>query len=122
MTHPGHEVLRRTYAAFNTRDLEGALAAMHPEVEWPNAMEGGMVHGHNGIREYWSRQWKMIDPHVEPVSSRQEPDGRIVLDVHQVVRDFEGKVLIDQMVEHAYSFKDGLISRMDIGAGKELVK
>jgi len=29
-------LLRRCYAAFNARDLEGALAVMHLDVTWPN--------------------------------------------------------------------------------------
>ena len=33
------------YAAFNRRDIDGALAAMHPDVEWENGMEGGFVRG-----------------------------------------------------------------------------
>jgi hypothetical protein len=34
--------------------------------------------------------------------------------VHQVVRDLSGTVLMDRMLEHVYSFKDGLIQSMDI--------
>ncbi|HXJ77253.1 MAG TPA: nuclear transport factor 2 family protein [Candidatus Methylomirabilis sp.] len=59
-------LLTAAYDAFNTRDLERVLAAMHPEVEWPNGMDGGYVHGHDGVRDYWTRQWRLIDPHVEP--------------------------------------------------------
>jgi ketosteroid isomerase-like protein len=29
-------LLRRCYAAFNVRDLEGVLALMHPDVTWAN--------------------------------------------------------------------------------------
>ena len=46
------ELLTTAYRAFNVRDLEAALAAMHPEVEWPNTMEGGYVHGHDGVSAY----------------------------------------------------------------------
>jgi ketosteroid isomerase-like protein len=28
-----HDLLRAAYAAFNRRDIDAALAAMHPEVE-----------------------------------------------------------------------------------------
>jgi ketosteroid isomerase-like protein len=33
-------LLRRCYSAFNVRDLEGALALMHPDVTWANGWEG----------------------------------------------------------------------------------
>jgi ketosteroid isomerase-like protein len=107
-------LLEHAYAAFNARDLDGALATMTPDVEWPNGMEGGTVHGHEGVREYWTRQWSMIDPHVDPVGFKDEADGRIAVSVHQVVRELSGKLLLDRMVEHVYSLWDGLISSMEI--------
>ncbi|HVI77108.1 MAG TPA: nuclear transport factor 2 family protein [Candidatus Acidoferrum sp.] len=110
----GIELLKRAYDSFNRRHLEGALATMTPDVVWPNGMEGGTVHGHDGVRAYWTRQWGMLDPHVDPVTFSDESDGRIVIDVHQVVRDLSGKVLADRMVQHVYTLKDGLISSMEI--------
>ncbi len=107
-------VLSRTYQAFNARDIDSALAAMHPDVEWPNGMEGGTVHGHIGIREYWTRQWGIIDPRVEPKSFDLDKTGRVVVGVHQVVRDLAGKTLLDRMVEHVYSIEGGLIRNMEI--------
>ena len=108
------ELLERAYAAFNARDLEGALATMTPDVVWPNGMEGGVVHGHEGVRAYWTRQWSQLNPRVDPVAIRDEQDGSMVVDVHQVVRDLEGNLLVDHMVQHVYSIQDDLIVRMDI--------
>jgi ketosteroid isomerase-like protein len=108
------DVLKRANDAFNRRDLDGALATMTPDVVWPNGMEGGTVHGHDGVRAYWTRQWGILDPHVEPVTFSDESDGRIVIDVDQVVRDLSGKVLVDRMVQHVYTLRDGLISSMEI--------
>jgi ketosteroid isomerase-like protein len=108
------KLLQRAYAAFNARDVDGALATMRPDVVWPNGMEGGTVHGHDGVRAYWTRQWGMVDPHVEPKTFHVDSDGRIVVGVYQVVCDLSGKVLLDRMVEHVYTLKDGLIQSMDI--------
>jgi hypothetical protein len=77
-------------------------------------MEGGYVHGRSGIRDYWTRQWSQVDSHVEPMRLEPEDAGRIVLDVHQVVRDLSGNVLADQIVQHIYSMQDGLIKHMEI--------
>jgi len=107
-------LLEQAYAAFNARDLDAALSTMTHDVEWPNGMEGGTVHGHEGVRAYWTRQWGMIDPHVDPVGFKDEPDGRIAASVHQVVRELSGKLLLDRMVDHVYSLRDGLISSMEI--------
>jgi len=112
-TSKEREFLSFVYEAFNRRDIEPILAVMHPEVEWPNGMEGGRVHGREGVRSYWTRQWGMLDPQVEPI--RFEHDGgRIVLDVHPVVRELKGTVLLDRIVQHLYQIRDGLILRRDI--------
>lgn len=108
------EQLRYAYAAFNARNIDAALATMHPDVEWPNGMEGGTVHGHQGIREYWTRQWTLIDPRVDPVDFTTLPDGRIAADVRQVVRDGAGTVLVDQVVQHVYRLEDGKVRSMEI--------
>jgi hypothetical protein len=77
-------------------------------------MEGGTVHGHEGIREYWTRQWGLLNPHVEPMQFTKDETGRIATRVRQVVKDLAGKVLVDQMIDHIYTFKDGLIREMEI--------
>lgn len=108
------ELLKQAYSAFNARDLDGALATMRTDVVWPNGMEGGTVQGHEGVRAYWTRQWGTINPHVEPKTFTPDASGRILVGVHQVVRELSGKVLLDRMVEHVYTLKDGLIQTMDI--------
>jgi ketosteroid isomerase-like protein len=113
------EQMAEMYAAFNRRDTDRVLAYMRPDVDWPNGMEGGRVHGREAVRAYWTRQWGMIDPHVEPVRIEDEAAGDTVVDVHQVVRDLEGKLLMDRMVQHVYSFRDGLIERMEIREAPE---
>jgi hypothetical protein len=108
------ELLHAAYAAFNARDIDGALSTMTPDVAWPRAFEGGFVEGGEAIRAYWTRQWSDINPHVEPVSFHPDNIGRITVHVHQVVRDLEGTVISDQQVGHRYTFKCGLIDRMEI--------
>jgi ketosteroid isomerase-like protein len=107
-------MLRTVYAAFNARDVDAALAVMHPDVVWPNGMEGGNVSGHGGVRAYWTRQWSMIAPSVEPMRIRAEADGRVAVEVHQIVRDLGGRVLKEQVGRHVYAFADGRIASMEI--------
>ena len=109
-----HSILRKAYEAFNARDIDTVLNMMHPEVEWPNGWEGGYVHGHAGIREYWTRQWAAINPHVEPVTFGAGESGAIIVDVHAVIRDLAGAIIADQMVQHVYFFEGVLIRRMEI--------
>lgn len=108
------ELLLGAYRDFNARRLEAVLARMRPDVVWANGMEGGFVHGHEGVRDYWTRQWAILDPHVEPLEINPDERGRFVVKVHQVVHDRDGKLLVDKIVYHAYQIRDVLIERMDI--------
>ena len=110
-----HEpLLRDLYAAFNARDVDAVLAHVHPDVDWPNAFEGGRVHGREAVREYWSRQFEQIDPRVEPEQVTATDDGRVAVEVHQVVRDRDGAIVAEGRVTHIYSIRDGLVVRMDV--------
>jgi hypothetical protein len=113
------KLLREVYARFNAREMETVLAAMHEDVLWANGMEGGHVRGRDGVREYWTRQWAIVDPRVDPVSIAQAADGSFVVEVHQVVHDKEGRLLVDQMVGHIFRIEEGLIRRFDIRGAEE---
>lgn len=104
----------KAYAAFNARDIDTALSALHPDVQWPRAFEGGYVSGHDSIRDYWTRQWKEIDPNVEPMGISDRQNGTFEVTVHQIVKDLKGNQIFDGMVKHIYTVKEGLLRRMDI--------
>jgi ketosteroid isomerase-like protein len=106
--------LRALYDAFNARDVDSLLAAMTPDVDWPNAWEGGRVHGREAVRAYWARQWAAIDSRVEAEAIAPLPDGRIAVDVHQTARSLDGQPIADGHVRHVYELRDGLIVRMDV--------
>jgi predicted N-acetyltransferase YhbS len=107
-------LLAGTYEAFNARDVDRALSTMHPDVDWPNGMDGGRVRGHDALREYWTRQWRSIDPHVTPVRFVAEDGGRIMIDAWQVIRDRAGNLVRDEMVQHVYRLEDGRVRSMEI--------
>lgn len=77
-------------------------------------MEGGHVHGHDGVRAYWTHQWSLIDPFVEPQAFMTEPDGRIVVEVRQRVLGKDGNALSEGTVQHVYQVRDGLTWDMKI--------
>ncbi|MEH1989355.1 nuclear transport factor 2 family protein [Nostoc sp.] len=111
---PEIELLRAAYAAFNARDIDAALALMTLDVAWPKAFKGGFVRGSEEVRAYWTEQWSEINPHVEPVSFYSEEAGRILVDVHQVVRDKAYAVLADEHVGHRFTLEHGLIQAMEV--------
>jgi hypothetical protein len=88
---------------------------LHPQVDWPNAWEGGRVTGSSAVREYWVRQFAAISSNVEPERFTVEPDGAVTVDVHQVVHDsLTGELISDSRVRHRYRFENELIVRMDV--------
>jgi ketosteroid isomerase-like protein len=115
------EVLKHIYDRFNARDIDGVLAFLTDNVAWANGMDGGHVFGREAVRQYWTRQWTMVSPHVEPVSFKKAEDGSIVAEVQQSVRDLEGKPLEgqthglkDKTVGHVFRLQNGKVTRFDI--------
>jgi hypothetical protein len=116
VTAGADQILRRAYAAYNKRDVELAVALMTTDVTWPDVGDGGFVHGHDEVREHWRQQFRDVDPTIEPLGVRQLDDGRVGVDVHQVVRTTDGELISDERLLHAYTLREGLIERMEIVA------
>jgi len=117
MTVVREQLLRRMYAAFNARDVDAVLAAMAPDVDWPNGWEGGRVIGRTAVRDYWTRQWAEVDSRVEPVGFAERADGTVAVDVAQTATSVAtGEQVWDGPVVHVYAFdpESGLVARMDI--------
>ncbi len=115
------EVLRRIYDRFNARDIDGVLAVLADDVAWANGMDGDHVRGLEAVRDYWTRQWAIVSPHVEPIGFDTAADGSVVVEVRQSVRDLEGRPLQDQahglrdkMVGHVFRLHNGKVTRFDI--------
>lgn len=108
------EILAGAYRDFNARNIDAVISRMQPDVAWANGMEGGHVHGKDEVRSYWTRQFLTLSPRVDPVRIEPGEGGCWIVEVHQVVHDAAGRLLVDTIVFHRYEFRDGLISRMDI--------
>ncbi|WP_433064517.1 nuclear transport factor 2 family protein [Dactylosporangium sp. CS-033363] len=114
MDSPQQALLEQLYTAFNERDIPALLDAMTEDVEWPNGWEGGTVYGRERVRDYWLRQWAEINPTVTPEGFAAEPDGRIAVTVHQVVRGKDDALIADGTVTHVYRFRGALVQGMEI--------
>ena len=71
-------------------------------------------YGREAVRAYWTRQWEVLDPHVEPLAIDPGANGSHLVKVHQVVRNRQGDLLADTIVYHFFQLADGMIVRMDI--------
>jgi ketosteroid isomerase-like protein len=114
------ELIRRLYDGFNKRDIEAVLAELADDVAWANGMEGTHVHGRDAVRDYWTFQWSVIDPAVKPLSVACGEGGVAIVEVHQVVRDLQGQILLDEVIHHSFRIKDARVLRFDIVGASEL--
>ena len=85
--------LEQIYDRFNARDLDAVLEMVTDDVAWANGMDGGHVHGREALREYWTRQWSMVSPHVEPIGFHRTDAGALIAEVRQSIFNLEGNSL-----------------------------
>jgi ketosteroid isomerase-like protein len=115
------EIIKRIYGCFNSRDIDGVLAVLADDIAWANGMDGGHVLGPQAVRAYWTRQWAVVSPHVEPVAFQQTEDGAVAVEVIQTINDLNGQPLAeshgleDKTVVHVFHMDGGKITRFDIG-------
>src|SRR6267154_646677 len=89
------------YDNFNRRNIDFVISNMTFDVKWANGMDAGVVYGHEGARDYWTRQFKLVSSNVTPLNV-QESNGKIIVKVHQVVHDLGGKLLADDTVTYIF--------------------
>ncbi len=80
--HADEATVRRWFDAFNSRDLEGMLACMHPHVDFhPLRLPGlsGNYQGHQGVGEWFAGLQEMEHRHrVELSQASAVGSGRVI--------------------------------------------
>src|SRR5262245_31836945 len=114
------DFLPTLYDAFNKRDFEKVLSMMQPDVKWANGMEGGFVYGRDTVREYWRKQFEVIQGQLDPMKYEIDDRNRHVVTVHLVVRDLDGKQLIEKTIQQIFTIENGLISPFEISGTEPL--
>ena len=109
------QFLQNLYDAFNKREIETIISLMRSDVKWANGLEGGFVYGRDAVREYWTNQFKAIQPELETLKFETDEQDRNVVTVHQIIKDLQGNVLADATVRQIFTIEDGLISLYEIG-------
>ena len=104
---------KNLYKNFNNRKIDLVINEMTTDVQWANGMDGGYVYGHDGVGEYWTRQFGLVSSHVTPLEIEEENDA-VKIKVKQVVYDVNDNLLSDEIVYHYFTLKDGRIARFDI--------
>ncbi|RWX81167.1 nuclear transport factor 2 family protein [Neorhizobium lilium] len=122
MSNDHIQLIKQLYDRFNARDIDGVLNALADDVAWANGMDGGHEYGREAVRDYWTRQWAVVSPHVEPVAFTTTQDGIVAVEVIQSVFDLDGQPLQgqqthdlkDKTVMHIFRMEGDKIVRFDI--------
>lgn len=88
---------------FHQRENLFDLALMKPDVNWANGMEGGFVYGRDNVCEYWRKQFKILQPQLEPLKFERDENNRSVVTVRQTVRDLEGKLVLEKTARQIFT-------------------
>jgi ketosteroid isomerase-like protein len=117
MSQENVEVLGAMYEAFNRRDFEDAQRYLDLEVElYPGVLapdHDAQLLGHQGWKEFIRiaiDAWRTVT--AEPMERIETEDGRILSVDLWRFRGREG-IEIDRELPTLYSFRDGLIVRID---------
>ncbi|MEU9174170.1 nuclear transport factor 2 family protein [Streptomyces sp. NPDC048420] len=113
-------LLRRMYEVFATDERDAFVPhCLAPDVDWPNMLDGGRLHGREAVRAYWARQFAAGHPLVRLEGLRSDGAAEAVhVTVRLGMRDARGERWAEETVEHVYWFgEDGLVARMDVRAG-----
>ena len=111
------ELLRRAYQTFNDGDVDFAL--FHPELRivQTSSLVGtaGTFHGHDGLRRSTEELLQGFEEvRFEPEDYRELQDGRMLVQCRFVGRGARSGIELDSEVWHIWSFRDGLLSLMEI--------
>lgn len=101
------------YHHFNDRQIDHVISKLTDHVKWANGMDGGYVYGHEGVKGYWTRQFKIVSSKVTPLEIYTE-NGRIKIKVHQIVHDVDGKLLANECVYHSFTLENNKIAEFNI--------
>lgn len=107
-------LLTRAYDSYNRRDFATFAAQLTPDVDWPNQLDGGRLIGREAIAAYWAQQDRTLQIDVALIGFSIAPDGRLLVEVNQIVRNASGQVWSDTRLQHSVVLRDGLVARLDV--------
>ncbi|HEX2381865.1 MAG TPA: nuclear transport factor 2 family protein [Acidimicrobiales bacterium] len=106
------DLLRKAYSLFNDHDVDGLLAMMTDDVEWPDVANGAVLRDKAAVRSYWEGQFAVASTRVEATEFVPAEEDLVAV-VDQQIFDLQGKPLTPPgVVFHRYTFDGNLVCRM----------
>lgn len=106
-------LLLRFHKALDGKDVETVMALLHPEADVPNQLDGRRVQGGAALRAYYVRAFGLVSSENTPTAFHARPDGTMEVRIHHHVTSLDGALWHDGPVDYRFTFRDGLISRLD---------
>lgn len=106
-------LLLRFYKALDSKDVEGVAAVLHPDVDFPDQIDGGRRTGAPAVLDYFANAFALINSDNTPTAFHGRPDGTMEVRVHHHVTSLEGALWHDGPADYRFTFRDGLIARVD---------
>lgn len=100
------------YEAVDRQDIEGVMAAFHPQARIPDGLEDGLVSGLAEIRAYYIRQFATVRLGFSLLSTQRLTDDRLEALLHVVVRGAGGGFWWEGPMTVSARLCDGLIIEM----------
>jgi ketosteroid isomerase-like protein/GNAT superfamily N-acetyltransferase len=120
------ETVRTLFEAFNSRDVEGGLSLLHPDIVFEPVSgavlnEGEPYRGHEGMRRYFAHveeHWQKLT--VNPVQIRAA--GRAVVALGHASGEGAGGALREAPTTWVFKLSDGLVTSVQIFSDERLAR
>ena len=113
-------LVQSIYERFNERDIEGVLAGMANDVEWPDIVDDSVVVGKDAYRDYLVKVMETTNPRIIVGEVVEVGDVVFAMAYHQAF-DVDGKLLgRPRVVTSRFSFNGDLVSRFELSSPDEL--
>ena len=117
MTAQNVEIVRRSTEAFAAGDVETALAALDPQIEWHATVggidEGRVAHGHQEVIEAFMdyfETWERLELRAEEFFDAGDED--VVVFWHEVAKGRKSGVVVETDTGTIQTVRDGKIVRV----------
>ena len=117
------DIARCSYEAFNRGDLDAALDAFHPDVEWQTYIVpgpgGGVYHGHGGVRELWSEAKRIFGEFRNVPEEMFDGGDRVLVFVRIEGVGARSGAPVEARIAHVHTLRGGKIIRVQSFADRD---
>ena len=110
------ELVRRSYESFNANDVDAALEAFDPSIEWHTYIVpgpgGGVYIGHDGVRELWSDAKRIFGDFRNIPEEMFDAGDQVVTFVRVEGVGAKSGVAVQARIAHLITFRDDKVVRM----------